>query len=333
MKPEGAFFSGAILGVAGAYLYKNYESGNGLKGGANSEKYLFQIAMSEPTLKNIRAVCKQYNQKYSCKDGVLFNSDKTVLFRHANDTDKSTYTIPDTVTTIGNQAFSKFSKLKTITISPNSNLESIGGEAFGQTGIETIFLPASVTTIGDSIFEDCSRLKTITVSDKNKKFCSIDGILFNKKKTELIRYPPAKNGKTYTIPSTVTKISTGAFDSCKDLNSIIIPDSVTTIGVSAFFGCTGLTSIIFPVSVKKIGERIFSGCTSLTSITIENPKIIIDEAAFDEYDSLKNITAPYNVLKKYAKSFINSSGEDGNLYKIKDENGASYKRDGNEIVK
>jgi len=332
MKPEGAFFSGAILGVAGAYLYKNYESGKELKGGA-ARKNLFQIAMGTPTLENITAVCKQNGKKYSCQDGVLFNSDKTVLFKYTNDTDNTEYTIPDSVTTIVNHAFSKLSQLNKITISPNSNLESIGDEAFDQTGIVTIFIPDFVTTIGGFVFDGCSSLKTITVSAENKKFSSIDGVLFNKKKTELIRYPPAKNGKTYTIPSTVIKISGGAFDCCTGLKSIIIPDSVTTIGVCAFFGCTGLKSIIFPVSVKKIGERIFSGCTSLTSITIMNPEIVINDNAFDAYDSLKNITAPYNVLKKYATSFINSSGEEGELYEIKDENGASYKRDGNEIVK
>jgi hypothetical protein len=322
MKPGVAFFSGAILGVAGAYLITNTsESCDNLKGGANSEKDLFQIAMSEPTLKNIKAVCKQYNQKYSCKDGVLYNKDKTVLFKCAVDTD-SVCTIPNTVTTIGYHAFNNLSQLKTITIPANSNLESIGDEAFARTGIVTIFIPDFVTTIRDFVFDGCSSLKTITVSDKNKKFCSIDGVLFNKKQTELIRYPPEKSDTTYTIPSTVNKISGGAFDSCKMLTSIIIPDSVTTIGVSAFVGCTGLTSITFPVLVKKIDYTTFSGCTSLRSIKIMNPKIVINDNAFDDYDSLKNITAPLNVLKEYYSDFLDASQGTINF---KDLDGKKYK--------
>ena len=69
MKPGVAFVSGAVLGVAGAYLFT--ESDKDLKGGA-ARKNLFQIAMGTPTLKNIRAVCKQNGKKYSCQDGVLF---------------------------------------------------------------------------------------------------------------------------------------------------------------------------------------------------------------------------------------------------------------------
>ena len=329
MKPGVAFFSGAILGVAGAYLITNTsESCDNLKGGANSEEDLFQLAMSEPTLTNIRAVCRQYKQKYSCKDGVLYNKDKTVLYIYTNDTD-SVFTIPNTVTTIGYHAFNNLSQLKTITIPPNSNLESIGDEAFSRTGIVTIFIPDFVTTIGDFVFGVCSSLKTITVSDKNQKFCSIDRVLFNKKQTELIRYPPAKSGTTYIIPCTVNKISDGAFDSCKMLTSIIIPSSVTSIGILAFCDCTSLETITIPSSVTIIGNFTFSGCTSLKSITIMNPNINIDENAFDDLSSLKNITAPLNVLQKYLSDFLDASQGTINF---KDLDGRKYKPNNNGLL-
>jgi hypothetical protein len=117
------------------------------------------------------------------------------------------FTIPDSVTTIGVYAFSGCS---------------------GLTGALTI--GNSVTTIGVYAFSGCSGLTAINVDTANTAYSSIDGVLYNKAKTELIQYPIGKTVVSFTIP-----------------------DSVTTIGYQAFYGCSGLTSVTFKGTITSDG--------------------------------------------------------------------------------
>ncbi|MBR6140737.1 MAG: leucine-rich repeat domain-containing protein [Bacteroidaceae bacterium] len=141
--------------------------------------------------------------------------------------------IPNSVTSIGNYAFSGYSGLTSVTI-PNS-VTSIGDSAFsGCSGLTSITIPESVTSIGNWVFYGCTGLTSIS------------------------------------IPESVTSIGNWVFYGCTGLTSISIGNSVTSIGICAFEGCSGLTSITIPYSVTSIGSGAFSGCSSLTSITIPN---------------------------------------------------------------
>ena len=203
-------------------------------------------------------------------------------------------TIPNSVTSIGDGAFLECTGLTSITI-PNS-VTSIGNWAFlGCTGLTSITIPNSVTSIGDHAFGDCSGLTSINVASDNNYYSDNNGVLFNKKKTELIRYPQGKSQTSYTIPSSVTIIGGWAFDGCTGLTSITIPNSVTSIGNYAFYGCTGLTSITIPNSVTSIGDEAFDGCTGLTSITIPNTVTSIGSGAFACCTGLTSITIPNSV--------------------------------------
>ena len=175
------------------------------------------------------------------------------------------YIIGDSVKSIGEYAFYYCEKLTSVTI--GNSVTSIGEDAFGHcTGLTAIEIPNSVTSIGDYAFEDCPRLTSvvipnnvtnigeaafayctsltaINVAANNLNYCSVDGVLFNKGKTELIQCPARKTGD-YVIPAGVTIIGNAAFDYCTDLTSITIPNSVTSIGDYAFKRCEGLTSIL-----------------------------------------------------------------------------------------
>ena len=115
------------------------------------------------------------------------------------------------------------------------SVTSIGHSAFdGCRGLTSITIPNSVTSIGDWAFEHCTGLTSINVASGNNYYSDNNGVLFNKKKTELIRYPEGKSQTSYTIPNSVTSIGVGAFFDCTGLTSITIPNSVTSIGDGAF---------------------------------------------------------------------------------------------------
>ena len=189
-------------------------------------------------------------------------------------------TIPNSVTSIGNYAFGFCSSLTSISI-PNS-VTNIGNDAFSYcSSLTSVTIPNSVTFIGFSAFRVCLGLISIDVDKDNPAYSSEEGVLFNKTKTLLIRYPAGRTGTdTYTIPNSVTDIGYSAFQGCISLTSVTIPNLVTSIGSGAFSGCTGLISITIPNSVTSIGDYAFVGCTSLKSVTIPNSVTSIGRSAF-----------------------------------------------------
>lgn len=125
--------------------------------------------------------------------------------------------------------------------------------------LTTVNIPASVTTIGSSVFNSCSNLTSINVDASNNNYSSDGGILFNKTKSYLIRYPIAKSGSSYTIPESVQSVRESAFMKCTGLTSVVIQESVTYIDNDAFANCSNLTTITCPETVN-MGYGVFAGC-------------------------------------------------------------------------
>ena len=215
----------------------------------------------------------------------------------------NTVNISNGITRIGDCAFDGLG-ITSITI-PDS-VTSIGNDAFGDCGnLTDITIPDSVTSIGDYTFYGCKSLTSITIP------CSVTSI-------GDYTFYGCKSLTSITIPCSVTSIGNDAFGFCENLTNITIPDSVTSIGDYTFYGCTSLTSITIPNSVTSIGNYTFYGCTSLTSITIPDSVISIGWCAFYDCASLTSITIPNSITSIGLEAFDNTpwydSKPDGIVY-------------------
>ena len=174
--------------------------------------------------------------------------------------------IPNSVTSIGDGAFSGYSGLTSITF-PNS-VTSIGKSAFTYcSGLTSITIGNSVTSIGDRAFNGCTGLTSIVVDEGNPSYDSrgnCNALIETATNTLIL------GCENTVIPNSVTSIGDDAFRGCSFTN-FSIPNSVTSIGDYAFYRCDSLKSITIPNSVTSIGENAFYDCSSLSDVTCLNP--------------------------------------------------------------
>jgi len=156
---------------------------------------------------------------FSASNGVLFNKDKTVLIAYPNGK-AGTYSIPNTVTSIGYSAFDSCKKLTGITI-PDS-VTSIDVTAFyGCVKLAKLKIPASVDFDSEAAFADCTELTSVKIDEG------------------------------------VSKIGEAVFLGCSNLSDVNIPRSANLIEDYAFSDCISLESIAIPKTVTKIGDYAF----------------------------------------------------------------------------
>ena len=175
-------------------------------------------------------------------------------------------TIPNSVTTIGENAFSGFTSLTTIAI-PDSVI-SISNWAFsGCSNLNSVTGGNNVTTIGQGVFGSCTALTNITIG---RSVTSIGAGAFY----------DCNSLASITLPNSITSIGNGLFQSCDSLTSITIPNNVTRIPSDTFNQCINLTNVIIPNRVTSIGANAFTYCIKLSSVTIPNSLTNIEDFAF-----------------------------------------------------
>lgn len=173
--------------------------------------------------------------------------------------------IPNSVSYIGAHAFENCSGLKSIVLPEGISELEIGVflgcknlsnvdlptstkyikfNAFKNCkSLQEINIPSNVKDIAFNAFEGCTSIVNFNVDSKNSRFSSDDGVLYNKKKTTLIRMPAAKEG-SFVVPQKVKQISEYAFHKCQKITSVTIHKNVKTIGDCAFYECNNMDLLI-----------------------------------------------------------------------------------------
>lgn len=148
--------------------------------------------------------------------------------------------------------------------------------------ITSISIPKTVTTIeSHSYAHNGGGLESISVDADNTEFSAVDGVLFDKEQTRLIKYPAKKSGTSYTIPSTVTHVNMFSFAG-SEIASVTIPNSVKELGDNAFCACKNLNELYIPDSVNRIGSGLAmgSGITEYTVAPAHNYFVAVDGVLF-----------------------------------------------------
>lgn len=177
---------------------------------------------------------------YKSVDGVLFNFDVTKLVRYPMGKSMTSYVIPNSVTSIGDYAFSGCSGLISVTI-PNS-VVYIGDSAFSYCEeLSSVTIPSSVVSIGEEAFGGCSSIVSVI------------------------------------IPNSVMYIGVSAFSWCSGLTSVTIPNSLISIGDGAFFGCDRLQEVTnFARDPQKIAPIVFE-YVDLSNVKLSVPSLSVEK--------------------------------------------------------
>lgn len=208
-------------------------------------------------------ICSDENNNYSSLDGVLFDDAKTTLIKYPSAKKTLHYQVPDGVSVISESAMAPANCLVNLTI------------------------PHSVTSIADYAITG-DKLESISVNEDNSNYASEDGVLFNKSKTKIIKYPDNKELISYRIPNSVFEIGANSFRGCLNLDNVIVGNNVTRVSRGAFYDCS-LKRILF------LGEQcnIENNFLLLETLSI---KIII-------YGHEKSNAQKY--AEKYGINFVN----------------------------
>ena len=305
------------------YVKNTYGHMYALKNGFTDEACLLTNELDDGTLE----ITKYLGNSATCVipgeiDGKKVTEIGDSAFKGC--TELTSITIPDGVIGIGNKAFSDCTSLETVTIPASvtyvrdsafygcTSLKSvtvpesvtyIGGYAFAECySLKYVDIHANVTGIGTSPFCNCRSLENINIDEANKWYTTVDGVLYDKDKTELINYPAGKKDSSYVIPEGIRTIREQAFYGCLNLCELTIPDSVTEIESGAF-ECSSLISDEYGTIKYVDGWVVGSGHTA--NVVLKDGTRGIAFEAFSCDEIIEKVTMPDTVKYINAYAFEN----------------------------
>ena len=237
------------------------------------------------------------NLHYVSENGILFNKSKTILIQYPAGKTNTSYTIPDSVTSIGETAFANCISLTSVTI--GNSVTTIGNSTFARcSSLTSVIIPNSVTSLGDAAFGWCSSLTSVTIPD------SVTTIGIN-------AFFYCSSLISVTIGNSVTSIGNYVFQSCSSLQTVNFNAINTTMESDVFWDCTAFTTLNIGDSVKTIPSNAFVGCSSLASVISKaiNPPTL-GSSVFSNYPLVYipcGTMADYQRDWTYFSSFIEMS--------------------------
>lgn len=170
------------------------------------------------------------NTNYSSESSVLFNKDKSILyiFPCANKGDNGSYTVPESVKSVAQEAFCHSNSIKSVKFT--GKLETLGFKAFNESTVESVVMPEEIKEWATNVFDNAAQLSDIT------------------------------------LPGSNTVIPQMSFYKCVSLPTVTVPEGYVTIGEDAFSGCGGLESIYLPSTLENIEKGGFDKCTGVKEI-------------------------------------------------------------------
>ena len=215
------------------------------------------------------------NPFYKSMDGVLFDNDAKTLLYYPRGKSGEHYTVPNSVTAIGDNAFIYNTHIASVTL--GETITSIGAFAFNACiNLTEINLPNSVTTIGNAAFADCGALSSIVLP---KYLTTINATVFSN----------CSSLQHIVIPRFVRWIKDSAF-SKTGLSSVEFEGDMVESIEAAFSSCDNLTSIMLPNSLQRLSGGVFAKCSHLENVVLGSAVAAIGSYAFNECAALQTVT-------------------------------------------
>jgi hypothetical protein len=232
--------------------------------------------------------------------------------------------IPDTVTVIGDEAFSGNETLTSISV-PDS-VTQVSYNAFKNcTALTGIIIPDSVTKVGPGAFEgckaltsvqvgknvsawgsgvfaNCEKLAKISVDANNEYLTYYNGALYNGNMTMLYQVLPAREGENYVMPDTVEAIDTYAFWNLQNTKNVMVSENVSTIPKQAMSSMGSVENVVLKDSVTGIEERAIANNAALKQVAVPDSVVNIDKKAFAGSPNLKIFTTQSSTADTFGKN-------------------------------
>ncbi len=292
---KDAFASYGSKNTTEVYLGKNV---NDMQSGALAISSLQSISVSAE------------NSKFKSVDGVLYTSSQKTLIQYPTaKSDKTSFSVPSGVTTIGQYAFYNNKSIVDVTLPETVN--RIAKEAFSSdTNLTSINIPSGVKKIEKSTFANTgiTQLNLANVEEIE------DEAFYSSKVQSVTISKVIKIGKSafessaltqIDIPNTLSEIGEKAFQSTK-ITKIVLPENVRSIGNYAFNNCKKLTEATIKANITAISEGMFRACSTLDSVTFVSKITTFEKKAFYKCDSL-TLTLPETLTTVREKSVYGPS--------------------------
>lgn len=221
------------------------------------------------------------------------------------------------VVEIGQSAFGSCTMLKQITL-PDT-LTTIGLQAFASFGLTSLTIPANVTKLGDAFISNCASLTSLYIAPENTNYEMVDGLLYDIPAKTLRYALPDVSGDvvirdgtvrigddvfkehaitSVQLPDSLQKIGNCAFQFCKELKEITFPEGLITIDGLAFAYCTQLENVVLPEGLKSLGDSAFYACAGLTEVTVPEG-VTWMSGTFSYCTSLRTLNLPDSLTGMY----------------------------------